>query len=56
MNRLRFFIVLVFSIFVVSSAYADADYSKAIKVFRDSPVVQPYFQNAHGYAIFPTIG
>jgi lipid-binding SYLF domain-containing protein len=56
MNRLRFFIVLVFSILVMSSAYADADYSNAIKVFRDSPVVQPYFKNAYGYAVFPTIG
>jgi lipid-binding SYLF domain-containing protein len=56
MNRLRFFIVLVFSVLVLPSAYADADYSNAIKVFRDSPVVQPYFKNAYGYAIFPTIG
>jgi lipid-binding SYLF domain-containing protein len=56
MNRLRFFIVLVFSVLVMSSAYADADYSNAIKVFRDSPVVQPYFKNAYGYAVFPTIG
>jgi lipid-binding SYLF domain-containing protein len=56
MNRLRFFIALVFSVLVMSSAYADADYSNAIKVFRDSPVVQPYFKNAYGYAIFPTIG
>lgn len=56
MNRLRFFIMLVFSVLVMSSAFADADYSNAIKVFRDSPVVQPYFKNAYGYAIFPTIG
>ncbi len=56
MNRLRFFIALVFSVLVMSSAYADADYSNAIKVFRDSPVVEPYFKNAYGYAIFPTIG
>ena len=56
MNRLRIFMALVFSILVMSSAYADADYSGAIKVFRDSPVVQPYFNNAYGYAVFPTIG
>jgi len=56
MNRLRIFMALVFSILVMSSAYADADYSNAIKVFRDSPVVQPYFNNAYGYAVFPTIG
>ena len=56
MNRLRIFMALVFSILVMSSAYADADYSNAIKVFKDSPVVQPYFNNAYGYAVFPTIG
>lgn len=56
MNRLRVFIVLVLSAFVLLPAYAADDYSNAIKVFRDSPVVQPYFTNAYGYAIFPTIG
>lgn len=56
MNRLRVFIVLVLSAFVLLPAYAADDYSNAIKVFRDSPVVQPYFNNAYGYAIFPTIG
>jgi lipid-binding SYLF domain-containing protein len=56
MNRLRFFIVLVFSAFVLLPVYAADDYSNAIKVFKDSPVVQPYFKNAYGYAIFPTIG
>jgi len=52
MNRLRFFVALVFSILLVSSAYAEADYGNAIKVFRDSPVVQPYFKDSYGYAIF----
>lgn len=56
MNRLRFFSVLVFSAFLLLPVYADEEYSKAIKVFRDSPIVQPYFKNAYGYAIFPTIG
>jgi len=56
MNRLRVFIVLVFSTFVLLPVYATDDYSNAIKVFKDSPVVQPYFKNAYGYAIFPTIG
>jgi lipid-binding SYLF domain-containing protein len=57
MNRLRFFIVLVFSALALLPAYAAADdYKKAAKVFRDSPVVQPYFKKSYGYAIFPTIG
>jgi lipid-binding SYLF domain-containing protein len=56
MKRLRFLIAIVLSALVFSPAYAADEYSKAIKVFRDSPVVQPYFKNSYGYAIFPTIG
>jgi len=56
MNRLRFFVAIVFSVLLLSQAYAGADYGNAIKVFRDSPVVQPYFKDSYGYAIFPTIG
>jgi hypothetical protein len=56
MNRLRFCVALVFSTLLISSAYAEADYGNAIKVFRDSPVVQPYFKDSYGYAIFPTVG
>ena len=32
------------------------DYSKTISVFKDSPVVKRFFDNAYGYAVFPTIG
>ena len=56
MKMLRYSIALVFSVLLLSPAYADADYSKSIKVFRDSEVVQPYFKDSYGYAIFPTIG
>jgi lipid-binding SYLF domain-containing protein len=57
MNRLRLFISLVFSALILMPTYAAADdYSNAIKVFRDSPVVQPYFAQSYGYAVFPTIG
>jgi lipid-binding SYLF domain-containing protein len=53
---LRFFIALVFSVLLFPPAYAGNEYSKSIKVFRDSEVVQPYFKDSYGYAIFPTIG
>jgi lipid-binding SYLF domain-containing protein len=33
-----------------------ADYSPTIQVFRQSPVAQPFFKNAYGYAVFPKIG
>jgi len=36
---------------------ADSEsYSKTINVFKDSPVVQKFFKNSYGYAVFPTIG
>jgi lipid-binding SYLF domain-containing protein len=40
----------------MSAAFAAEDYSGAIKAFKASPVVQPYFDSAYGYALFPTIG
>jgi lipid-binding SYLF domain-containing protein len=36
-------------------AHADS-YSNTIEVFKKSPVVQPFFKNAYGYAVFPTVG
>jgi len=57
MNKLQRLIALVFSVFILFSTYAIADdYSDAIKVFKDSKVVNPYFNKSYGFAIFPTIG
>lgn len=39
-----------------SGATEVKDYSDTIAVFRSSPVVVEFFQNAYGYAVFPTIG
>lgn len=36
-------------------AHAD-NYSDAIGVFKKSPAVQPFFADAYGYAVFPTVG
>jgi hypothetical protein len=33
-----------------------ADYDQTISIFRKSPAVQPFFDNAYGYAVFPTVG
>ena len=38
-----------------SPAYADK-YTDTINVFKKSQVVQPFFKNAYGYAVFPTVG
>ena len=57
MCKFRLFLSFVFSALVLIPAYAAAeDYSDSIKVFKDSPVVGPYFNKSYGYAIFPTIG
>jgi lipid-binding SYLF domain-containing protein len=58
MKIFRFLVLLVITIFVSGfSGLAHADsYSNAIEVFKKSSAVQPFFENAYGYAIFPTVG
>ncbi len=41
---------------VVAHGAEAEDYSKTIKVFRDSTITRPFFENAYGYAVFPKIG
>jgi lipid-binding SYLF domain-containing protein len=58
MRYFRLSILLVVMILVSNSpSLAQADsYSKAIEVFKGSPAVQPFFEDAYGYAVFPTVG
>ena len=58
MKTFRLFILLVTVMFALNySNPAQADsYSSTIDVFKKAPAVQPFFQNAYGYAVFPTIG
>jgi lipid-binding SYLF domain-containing protein len=58
MKFFRFFILSAMMILVLNFAnLAQADnYSNTIKVFKKSQAVQPFFENAYGYAVFPTIG
>ena len=37
------------------AAHAD-NFSNTIAEFKKSPAVQPFFKNAYGYAVFPTVG
>lgn len=32
------------------------EYENTISIFKKSPSVQPFFNNAYGYAVFPTVG
>jgi len=48
-------LIMIFASNFSNLAQADS-YSDSIEVFKKSPEVQPFFQNAYGYAVFPTIG
>ena len=58
MKSFRFFILSAMMILVSNFAnLAQADnFSNTIEVFKKSQAVQPFFENAYGYAVFPTIG
>jgi len=40
---------------LTKSALAD-NYTETIELFKKSPEVQPFFADAYGYAVFPTVG
>jgi lipid-binding SYLF domain-containing protein len=47
--------VVVAALILSNPAYADK-FTDTINVFKKSEAVQPFFKNAYGYAVFPTIG
>jgi hypothetical protein len=50
-------LVMVFLLTAGSGSQIFADeYSQTISVFKNSPAVQPFFDNSYGYAVFPTVG
>ena len=48
-------LVLLFFIMTFDSAFADK-YDDTIKVFKEAGQSSAFFNSAHGYAVFPTIG
>jgi lipid-binding SYLF domain-containing protein len=54
----RFPILMIMFILVLALANpVQADkFTDTIQVFKKSEAVQPFFKNAYGYAVFPTIG
>ena len=48
-------IVVVSTLILSNPAHADK-FTDTINVFKKSEAVQPFFKNAYGYAVFPTIG
>jgi lipid-binding SYLF domain-containing protein len=47
--------VVVAALILSSPAHADK-FTDTINVFKKSEAVQPFFKNAYGYAVFPTVG
>jgi hypothetical protein len=58
MNPIKILLVTISVLFFTGNnlpAFAK-DYDQTISLFRKSPAVQPFFDNAYGYAVFPTVG
>jgi lipid-binding SYLF domain-containing protein len=58
MKLMRFLLVLItitLSAIPAAPVFADS-YAKTIEVFKNFPAVEPFFDTAYGYAVFPTIG
>jgi lipid-binding SYLF domain-containing protein len=58
MRRIVFYFPLVIAFIALNAASpARADnYSNTIELFKKSEAVQPFFENAYGYVVFPAIG
>ena len=48
-------IMFILALALANPVQADK-FTDTIEVFKKSEVVQPFFKNAYGYAVFPTIG
>ena len=48
-------VVMILTWALAGMAQADS-YSSTIEVFKKSEAVQPFFKDAYGYAVFPTVG
>ncbi|TKB28362.1 hypothetical protein FCL47_02400 [Desulfopila sp. IMCC35006] len=49
-------VACILCVSAITFAAGVKDYSATIKIFRDSPVVNKFFNNSYGYAVFPIIG
>lgn len=47
--------VLFLSVSMVMPAHAD-QYADTVALFKSADAVKPFFENAYGYVVFPTIG
>lgn len=58
MKSIKILLLTICALWVAGAgAPVSADeYENTISIFRQSPAVQPFFENAYGYAVFPTVG
>lgn len=58
MKPVRILLLALCALFMAGSGFSvlAGEYDQTLSVFRKSPVVQPFFDTAYGYAVFPTIG
>jgi lipid-binding SYLF domain-containing protein len=50
------FLAATFSALVLSSAALADSYTSTIEIFKKSEAVQPFFDDAYAYAVFPMVG
>ncbi|MBL0713831.1 MAG: lipid-binding SYLF domain-containing protein [Desulfosarcina sp.] len=56
MQKIAFVLVFMLLAPVTIAAAQAENYSSTINVFKDSPQVRKFFDNAYGYAVFPVVG
>lgn len=56
MHRLKTHLTLLLAISLLPATALADEYAQTIKVFKENPLVQQFFESSYGYAVFPTIG
>ena len=56
MKKFLQLLLLPVALLLPAHGYAAEDYSSSIKAFKAADETRPFFKNAYGYALFPTIG
>lgn len=54
--RIPVVLIMVAVVLILSNAAHADEFTDTIDVFKKSKAVQPFFKNAYGYAVFPTVG
>ena len=55
-NRFPILMIMFFLALALANPVQADKYTDTVNVFKKSETVQPFFKNAYGYAVFPTIG